>query len=110
EEFSKQQLDDFKKTPRAHVSLSAGANISADSIVPIYLLDAHVINDPLNVFTQGLVILGNQAPLSLSLDVGYPGDAYFQNPYPLEILVSTTGGERLISIPPPPVLTQEEID
>jgi len=109
-EFSKQQLDDFKKNPKAHVSLSAGANISADSIVPIYLLDAHVINDPLDVFTEGLVILGNQAPLSLSVDVGYPGDAYFQNPYPLEILVSTTGGERLISIPPPPVLTQEEID
>jgi hypothetical protein len=109
-EFSKQQLDDFKKNPKAHVSLSVGVNIEADSIVPIYLLDAHVINDPLGVFTNGLVILGNQAPLSLSVDVGYPGDTYFQNPYPCQILVSTTGGERLVSIPPPPVLTQDEIN
>jgi hypothetical protein len=109
-EFSKQQLDDFKKNPKAHVSLSASVNIIADSIVPIYLLDAHVINDPLDVFTEGLVVLGNQAPLSLSVDVGYPGDAYFQSPYPCEILVSTTGGERLVAFPPPPVLTQDEID
>jgi len=109
-EFSKQQLDDFKNNPKAHVLLSVGVNIEADSIVPIYLLDAHIVNDPLGIFTNRLVILGDQAPLSLSVDLGYPGDDYFQNPYPCQILVSTTGGERLVSIPPPPALAEDEID
>jgi hypothetical protein len=109
-EFSTELVEEFRRDPKAHVLLSAGVNITAESLVPIYLLDAHVVNDPLGIFTNRLAVLGDQAPLSLSFDLGYPGDAYFQNPYPCLVLVSTTGGERLVSIPPPPPLTQTEID
>jgi hypothetical protein len=92
------------------VTLSAGLNITADSLAPIYLLDAHVINDPLGVFATALNIQGSQAPVTITMDFGYPGDVYFQKRYPCEILIATTGGERLVSIPPPPPLTQQEIE
>jgi hypothetical protein len=104
------EVDEFRKNPKAHVRLRAGVTITAESLAPIYLLDAHVVNDPLGVFADPLNIQGSQAPITIALDVGYPGDAYFDNPYPCDILISTTGGERLVSIPAPPPLTQQEID
>lgn len=101
---------DFDKNPKAFVHIDAGITITAGSLAPIYLLDTHVVNDPLGVFSNSLTIAGSQAPISIGISSGYPSDAYFQAPYPCQVLISTTGGERLVSIQPPPQLTQQDID
>lgn len=109
-EFSGKEARSFAENPKAFISILAESRITAGSLAPIYLLDAHFINDPLGVFANALQIQGSQAPISISISAPYPGDRYFQNPYPCQVLVSTTGGERLVSIAPPPPLTQLDID
>jgi len=109
-ELSGREGKDFENNPKAFVNIEAGINITADSLAPIYLLDAHVVNDPLGIFANPLGIVGNQTPISIDISAGYPSDAYFQAPYPCQVLISTTGGERLISILPPAQLTQPDID
>jgi hypothetical protein len=108
--ISGNEATDFLRDPQAYVSLGATASVTAQTLAPISLISATVINDPLNVFGPNLAVVGSQAPIQISLSLGYPGDKYFANPYPCEILVQTTGGVRLIEIPPPPALNQEIIE
>ena len=109
-EISGNEVTDFKRDPQAFVSLGASASVSAVTLAPIYLMSVTVINDPLNVFGPNLTVVGSQAPIEITLRLSYPGDKYFANPYPCQILVQTTGGIRLIEIPPPPQLNQQIID
>ena len=110
-ELSGEEERNFRANPQEFIGLIGEVRITAQSLAPIQLLDAHVVNDPLGVFTNALqTVGGTQAPLSLVIAASFPEAAYFQNPYPCQILVSTTGGERLVSMAAPPPLTQADID
>lgn len=109
-EISGDEVKNFLANPNAFIAFIGEVRIAASSLAPVYLLDAHVVNDPLGAFANTLRVVGTQAPLSLSIEAPVPGAAYFQNPYPCQILISTSGGERLISLAPPPPLTQADID
>ena len=109
-EISGNEVTDFRRDPQNYVSLIANASITAQGLAPIFLISASVINDPLNVFTPYLTVQGTQAPIELTVNLNYPGAQYFANPYPCQILVLTTGGARLISIPAPQPLTELTID
>lgn len=109
-EFSGDEVKNFIENPQAFIGVIGEVGITAGSLAPIFLLDAHIVNDPLGVFSNALQVVGNQAPISLSIGAPFPGDIYFQNPYPCQVLMSTTGGERLVSFAAPPPLTQADID
>jgi hypothetical protein len=108
--ISGNEVTDFRRDTQAYVTLAATASVTAQTLAPIYLISATVINDRLNVFGPQLAVQGSQAPIEMSLSLGYPGDTYFADPYPCQILVQTTGGVRLIEIPAPQPLNQQLID
>ncbi len=109
-EISGNEVTAFRRDPQNYVSLIANASITAQGLAPIFLISASVINDPLKVFAPYLTVQGTQAPIELTVNLNYPGAQYFANRYPCQILVLTTGGARLISIPAPQPLTELTID
>ena len=76
-----------------------------------------VLNDPLNVFAPRMVIqpgADNWLPLDVTFNFE-PGDLpldspYWQNPYPLVLLVETSGGCRTVSLGKVPAYTEQQID
>jgi hypothetical protein len=100
----------------AHVqqlaTCAAGIEIDDTGSAPLYLNSYTVQNDPLNVFqspNMRIDVTNPASPIQLQITVGYPGAPYYQNPYPLELLVYTNGGVRLLSVGPIPPLTAEDI-
>jgi hypothetical protein len=78
---------------------------------PLFLCSFAVQHDPLNVFQNAQIqVINPTGPIELRIAVGLPSDQYYQNPYSFDLLVFTNGGVRLVSIPPPPQLTQQMID
>ena len=75
-----------------------------------------VLNDPLNIFTSRMVVQpgsDNWLPLDVSFNFE-PGDLpldspYWQNPYPLVLLIETSGGCRTISLGKVPAYTEQQI-
>ena len=108
-EFSGDEVKNFEKNPQAFISVIGEVSINAESLAPVFLLDAHVVNDPLGVFADSLTVVGSQAPITLTIGTPFPSGAYLENPYPCQVLLSTTGGERLISFAAPPPLTQADV-
>ena len=49
-------------------------------------------------------------PLDVSIGVGSPDPAYYAAPFPIDLMVRTNGGTRLIRFDPPPVVTQDDLD
>lgn len=43
------------------------------------------------------------APIDLRVDIAAPPQSYYASPYPLDLLVRTSGGARLLRFNPPPV-------
>ncbi len=91
--------------------VSAKVVFNHSGTAPVYLCNAEVINDPLGKFpTSALSIDSYTLPSTITLEVANPGPQYAANPYPVDILVTTTLGARLVRIPPAPALTQADID
>ena len=73
-----------------------------------------VLNDPLNIFAPRMVIqpgADNWLPLDITFNFE-PGDLpldspYWQNPYPLVLLVETNGGCRTVSLGKVPAYTEQ---
>ena len=76
-----------------------------------------VLNDPLNIFAPRMVIqpgADNWLPLDVTFNFE-PGDLpldspYWQNPYPLVLLVETSGGCRTVSLGKVPAYTEQQIN
>jgi hypothetical protein len=109
-EISGHEVNDFLKDPPKYVRFDAGVSLDNGGTAPLYLCSASVVNDPLGIFPQSaLSVVSQQAPIELQIEIPYPTEQYFNAPYPCQILVSTNGGIRLVSIPAPTPLTQQEI-
>jgi hypothetical protein len=73
------------------------------------------MNDPLGVFPSSAISWDYPTTaLTIRIDPPVPPSSYYalgvSTHYPCDLLVKTTAGARLIRIPPPPVLTQQDID
>lgn len=110
-EISGGEVAQFRKDPTKFVTLHTEVTLADAGTAPLYFCDFSVVNDPLGVFpASDIQVLDQQAPISLSINIPYPGAEYFAAPYPCQLLVTTSGGTRLISIPPAPPLTQQDIN
>jgi hypothetical protein len=112
-QWSDSMLDDFRANARDRASLLAGISLSASGTAPIYVCGWQVINDPLGVFSQpgSVTVDRGQLPATISIRIRNPGAAYDAGTrYPCDLLLTTTAGVRLVRIPPPPLLTQEDVN
>jgi hypothetical protein len=87
--------------------------IDNQGATPIFLCGWTVLNDKLGAFPPASVrVDAGPASIALSLDMRTPPDAYFKlvKPYTCDLLVTTTGGTRLLQLQPPPKITREDIN
>jgi hypothetical protein len=100
----------FTSQVKERAPLRGDVSLDNTGTTPAYLCGAEVINDPLQVFpTSGLRWDGTTLPVTITLEVPNPGDNYAAAPYPVDLLVRTTLGTRLIRFTPAPPLTQADM-
>ena len=51
---------------------------------------------------------GSIALFDIAINIAAPNAAYYNAPYPLDLLVKTSGGTRLLRFNPPPVITADD--
>jgi hypothetical protein len=96
-------LTDVRANPENYAQVYLRVDIDQTGTFPIYLRDVVVINDPLGVFTNQVQVGRDQLPTQVVVEMPAPTHPdYVSNPYPLDLLVSTTAGIRLVRVPPPP--------
>ncbi len=101
----------FEQDPSAFAILRAGVFFGNIGTAPLHLcgppsllrLDGPVQPNSIRVDEVGL-------PIELSIDIGKPADGYYAAPFPIDVLVRTNGGTRLIRFDPPPRVTQQDLD
>lgn len=77
--------------------------------LPLIVHDAHVIADPLNIFSVGKP-LGWDNFDAIEVRAGLPPASYFTNPYPCTVLLQTSWGVHLVSVAPPPKPARSEAE
>ncbi len=103
-------IKEVEANPQNYAQIKAIITIESASLAPVYTFYAQVIGDKLNIFPTSFAIAAPQTPATITIDLPYPGDAYFASPYPLQLLIATSGGIRLISLGDIPPLSQQDID
>ena len=103
-------IKEVEANPQNYAQVQAIITIESASIAPVYTFYAQVIGDNLNIFPKFFSIPAPQTPATITIDLPYPGDAYFASPYPLQLLIATSGGIRLISLGDIPPLSQQDVD
>ncbi|MCM2518120.1 hypothetical protein NC658_33650 [Streptomyces griseoincarnatus] len=77
---------------------------------PVYVCGVTPINDLLGVVTSTDIGVDDELlPTRVGIRIANPGSAYAESPYPLDFLVWTSAGTRLVRLPPVPELTQEKL-
>ncbi len=100
----------FAESAEELAPLQAKIFLEADGSTPAWFCSLEVLNDPLNRFpAEAIQIDTTLLPSVLTVRVPNPGPAYAASPYPVDVLVRTTLGSRLIRIPPGPALTEKDI-
>ena len=101
----------FMQDPSGFAVLHANAIIENAGSAPLNLCSIAVLTGaggpfpPRNVRTDG-----TQATFQIMIDIAAPPPPYYANPFPLDLLVTTSGGTRLLRFAPPPVITKHDYD
>jgi hypothetical protein len=102
----------FEQDPTGFPVLHAYALVDNQGTAPLNLCGAPTVvtgaNGPFppnDVRTDAA-----QAPFRILVDIPPPDQSYYDNPYPLDLLVVTSGGVRLLRFLPPPVVTKQDYD
>ena len=102
----------FQQDPSGFAVLHANALIENQGTAPLNLCTSPAVltgaNGPFppnDVRTDG-----TQAPFRILVDIAAPSQSYYDNSYPLDLLVKTNGGTRLLRFLPPPVVTKQDSD
>jgi hypothetical protein len=103
----------FQQNAASANVLHAEAVVDNQGTTPIFLCRWSVLNDTLGAFPRASIrVDAGPAAIAFTLDMRPPPDAYFKlaKPYTCDLLVTTTGGTRLLRIQPPPKITQADIN
>src|SRR6185437_9022640 len=96
--------------PQAYAQVSSTIDITANGLAPVYVFSVNPNGDALGLLNGHFTLAGGKAPATITVQIPYPGPAYFASPYPIELLIATSGGIRLVSIGPIPAFSQGVID
>jgi hypothetical protein len=101
---------DPKLEARLNVSLSQKNGGFGSNAFPLSVCRAEILpgSDPLSQFPPYLKVSDTGLRLAIPLDSLDP--AYLAAPYAAQVILVTNGGVRILTIPPIPILSQEEID
>ena len=101
----------FADDPSAYDILYAEIDISYSGTMPVYLCSAIAVNDPLGVFPASAITPDSATNgLNITVHPHVPPANCYTKPYPCDLLVRTTAGARLLSIPAPPLVTRADAD
>jgi hypothetical protein len=82
-EISGGEVAQFRSDPTKFVTLHAEVTLDDAGTAPLHFCDLTVLNDPLGVVpASDIQVLDQQTPISLSINIPYPGAAYYAAPYP----------------------------
>ena len=100
----------FTAAPADWALLHADAYVESTGTTPRFLCSVAVLNDPLGVFPANRIRSDwGQTTFHLMLDLPVPGNPYYNAPYDCDLLVTTTGGVRLLRIAQPARFTQADV-
>jgi hypothetical protein len=102
----------FANSPTSFDILHAQVFVNYSGTMPTFLCSVTPLLDAKNVFPVSSIRWDYpQAPLTIFVHPPVPPPVYYSaGAYPCVLLVKTTAGTRVISIPPPPALTQDDIE
>ena len=102
----------FADSPTSFDILHAQAFVAYDGTLPAFVCSVTTLLDSKKVFPPSAISWDYQlAPSTIRIHPQVPPPAYYsEGAYPCVLLVKTTAGARVISIPPPPVLTRLDVD
>lgn len=93
--------------------LHAEAVIDNQGATPIFLCRWSILKDDLGAFPRAAIRVDpGPAAIAFTIDMPTPPDSYFKlpKPYTCDLLVTTTGGTRLLRLQPPPKITRADIN
>jgi hypothetical protein len=100
----------FRDNPRGFGVLTAKGFIRNTGTAPMRLCTPLVVQrgaaGPFPV--QNMKPDGSMAPFDININIAAPDSNYYNAPYPLDLLVKTSGGTRLLRFNPPPVITDND--
>jgi hypothetical protein len=99
---SRATVANFRANAASESTLRAQIHLNDLGTTPIYLCGAPaVINDPSGLYAAATISVDQpQLPSTITVTVKPPGPTY-----PLDMVVTTTAGTRLIRVPAPPAIT-----
>jgi hypothetical protein len=104
-------LDAVRRDPRGFASLYCEVVLEPNGTAPVFVCGVEVLNDRLEVFPKqapGLRVERNLLPTKVIVEPSTPPRAYFEASYPLDLLIRTSAGIRLVRIPPPAAFTDRD--
>jgi hypothetical protein len=102
----------FQQDPSAFTVLHARAFIQNQGTSPLNLCSPPLVlrgGNGTGPFPQRAIRTdAQQAPIDIFVDISAPAQDYYDAPYPLDLLVRTSGGTRLVRFNPPPRVSQQD--
>jgi hypothetical protein len=101
----------FRSDPSAFAVLHASAQIVNQGTAPLKLCQPPTVepaNGPMK--PRDVRVDAAPPPIDLSFHIAAPDAVYYQNPYPIDVLVRTNGGTRLIRLDPLPFVDADAME
>ncbi len=102
----------FREDPTGFGVLTAKGFIQNSGTAPMRLCPPLIVlrgaGGPFPV--QNMKPDGNMAPFDIAINIAAPDATYYNAPYPLDLLLKTSGGTRLLRFSPPPVITPQDFE
>jgi hypothetical protein len=100
----------FGEHPEWFEILTARIFVQYAGTLPVHICGVTAVNDPLNTFPPNAFQQNEpQANATIVVNPSLPSATYYAAPYPCDVLIRTSVGTRLVRIPPPPVLTSDDL-
>lgn len=115
-ELENPRLDPFcwGKAGRCSRRIAASTQFRLYTVNPqhwalLHVCEVRVLDDPLGVFKVEVTReLHGMPDVKVSVDFWAMNGGYWKSPYPCRLMVKTSGGVRILTLPPLPALTEEQ--
>jgi hypothetical protein len=99
----------FSTNPAIFALLHASATIDNLGTAPLRLCRPPAPQRTDSPLLARNIHIDQQSTIVLSFDIGLPSAGYLAAPFPIDVLVVTNGGTRLIRLDPPPTVTEQDL-
>jgi hypothetical protein len=100
----------FSTNPAVFAVLHATATIANGGTAPLRLCQPPAVQRSDAPVQARNIRLEQGPPIVLTFDIGLPDPSYVDHPFPIDVMVRTNGGTRLLRLDPPPRITHDDLD